>query len=259
MFEIAFAEAKKHARAVYPEEMCGFVIKDKFVPVQNNAADPSTHVEEGCACRLCTFIISSEDTLKYLSSAQMILHSHPNGNQFPSKRDMEAQMSTDIPWGVMYIDEDHEGSFEVWGESLPIAPLLGREFMHGIRDCYSLIRDIYRTGKDELAAQDITQEWPFDSISLIDMARADGWWTGEDDFYSGHFADAGFVEIDRSEARAGDCFMMKFRSDKFNHAGVLITSDLVMHHLSGRLSRREPAGGWSRVAGRWLRYVEDAK
>lgn len=259
MYPEAFMAAKAHAREMYPEEMCGFVIAGAFVPVENCAADPDQHVEEACTCRLCTFVISADDTLKYLPDAQMILHSHPNGNQFPSKMDMEGQLATNVPWGVMFLDEDYEADFEIWGESLPIAPLLGRSFMHGIRDCYSLIRDIYRTGKDELAAQEITTEWPFESITLIDMARSDGWWSGDDDFYSSHFAEAGFVEVDRSEVRAGDCFMMKFRSDKFNHAGVLLSDDMVMHHLPSRLSRREPSGSWARVAGRWLRYVGEQK
>lgn len=259
MYPEAFAQAKLHARSVYPEEMCGFVVNGKFVPVQNQASNPATHVEEKCPCRLCTFVIGGDDTLKYLPVAQMVLHSHPNGVTYPSRMDMEFQMNSGIPWGVMMLDEDRETDFEIWGDTLPIAPLLGRTFMHGIRDCYSLVRDVFRTGSKELARLEISSQFPFDPITLIDKPRGDGWWNGEDDFYSSHFKEAGFVEIPREEARAGDCFMLKFRSDKFNHAGVLVTNDLIMHHLPNRLSRREPAGAWARAAERWIRYAGPSK
>lgn len=259
MYSKAFDQAKDHARFTFPEEMCGFVIGGEFIAVKNNAADPSEHVEELCTCRLCTFVISAEDTIKLLPQAQMVLHSHPNGNAFPSKMDMEGQMLTGVPWGLVSLDEDRIGNFEIWGDSLEIAPLLGRNFTHGIRDCYSLIRDTFRTGKDKLKQMEITSDWPFDPITLINKPRGDGWWAGEDDFYSAHFREAGFVEISREDARAGDCFMLKFRSEKFNHAGVLISNDLVMHHLPNRLSRREPAGAWARAAERWLRYVGEQK
>lgn len=255
MFDEAFTAAKKHARALYPEEMCGFVVDGKFVPVQNVAADPATHVEEGCKCRLCAFQISDQDTLRYFDKAQMILHSHPGGPVHPSKADMNGQMLTGLPWGVVALDEDRMGDFEIWGDSLPIAPLLSRTFMHGIRDCYSLVRDTFRMGKERLAAEGITDAWPYDPITLLDMGRDDGWWNGEDDFYAEHFEKVGFKLITREEARPGDCFLLKIRCDKFNHAGILISNDLIMHHLPMRVSRREPSGVWSRAAERWLRYV----
>lgn len=256
----AFEDAKKHARAVYPEEMCGFVVDEKFIPVQNIARVPDgNHVEENCECRLCTFKISEIDTIKWLDKAEMILHSHPNGPVYPSKQDMIGQMATNIPWGVVALDEDRMGEFECWGDSLPIAPLLGREFMHGIRDCYSLVRDCFRLGREELKAQEITDSWPYDPITLLDMGRDDGWWNGEDDFYAQHFEKVGFKIIQRDEVRPGDCFLLKIRSEKFNHAGVLISNDLIMHHLPSRVSRREPSGVWARAAERWLRYVGEPK
>ncbi len=70
-----------------------------------------------------------------------------------------------------------------------------------------------------------------------------------------HLFKHGWTEIRREDAQPGDCFLAKIRSDKFNHAGVLVSRDLIMHHLPGRMSRREPAGIWARQAGRWLRYA----
>ena len=136
----------------------------EYIPVRNQAADPAVHDEESntCPCRLCSFKISSADRAKHLGSAQMILHSHPNGPVFPSRPDMEGQIATAVPWGIIALDEERIGDPEIWGDQLPVVPLLGRSFMHGIRDCYSLIRDTFRLGREGLAEQDISQNWPLD-------------------------------------------------------------------------------------------------
>ncbi len=256
-FEIAFAEAKIHARAVFPEESCGFIVDDAYIPVDNQAADPAQH-EEGnvnCPCRLCAFKISKADSAKYLGKAQMILHSHPHGPVFPSRLDMIGQIATAVPWGIIALDEDRIGDPELFGDQLPIAPLLERQFMHGIRDCYSLVRDTFRMGREGLMEAGITDEWPLDPIVLKDVPRDDAWWNGEDDFYNVLASSYGWKEITLEEAQPGDVFLNKIESDKFNHAGVLISNDLIMHHLPSRFSRREPSGIWARAAKRWLRYT----
>jgi proteasome lid subunit RPN8/RPN11 len=256
MFEKAFEQAKLHARDKYPEEMCGFVIDGEFVKVDNAADDPATHKTDGtCACRLCAFRIGVADTVNLLPKAQMVLHSHPNGPAYPSKSDMEGQFRTALPWGVICVNESSANDPEIWGDSLPIEPLIGRDFLHCVRDCYSLIRDTFRLGSEELKRLDVTADWPFDPVVLKDFARDDGWWAGDDDLYSDYFQEAGFVEIDGKNLKPGDCFMLKIRSNKFNHAGMLIADDLILHHLPNRLSRREPSGIWSRAAEKWVRYV----
>jgi proteasome lid subunit RPN8/RPN11 len=250
----AFEFAKMHARSVYPEESVGFVVEGRYVPVKNIAADPSAHREEGCFCRLCTFRVSASDTSRFLTIADMILHSHPDGPSAPSKRDMISQIESGVPWGIISLDDERISDPVLWGDQLAIKPLLGRQFMHGISDCYSLIRDIFKTGKDELAATGITKEWPFDPIVLREVPRNDAWWEGDDDLYGLLPPSHGWSRVNSSDVRPGDTFLIKVRSKKFNHAGSLIGSNLIMHHLPGRMSRREPAGLWARQAGQWLRY-----
>lgn len=260
-FKMPFEAAKKHARSLYPEESCGFIVDGAYVPVVNQADDPSSHKEVDCGCRMCAFKISTEDSIKYLARAQMILHSHPDGNLFPSRVDMAGQISTGVPWGIIALDESRTGDPEVWGDQLPIQPLLGRQFMHGIRDCYSVIRDAYRLGSDGLKAQGVTDEWPFAPITLKDVPRNDAWWETDDDLYGQIPFSHGWREVSREDVYPGDCFLMKIRSDCYNHAGVLISKDLIMHHLPSRMSRREPAGLWARQSVKWLRYTgmtEDA-
>lgn len=252
---IAIAAAKAHARAEYPKESCGFIKGDAFTPVANICADAATHDAENpdCACQLCAFLISSEDVLANLD-AEAVIHSHPDGPMYPSAADMEGQMADGRPWGIIALSEDRVSEPWFWGDSLPIRPLIGREFMHGICDCYSLVRDVFRLGKQALAEQGIP-DWPFEPITLLDYPRDDAWWNKDFDLYNLEAFKVGFVEIKREEARPGDAFLCKINSGKFNHGGLLIGNDLLLHHLPARLSRREPAGLWARHAGRWLRYV----
>lgn len=259
----AFNDAKAHARAQFPKESCGVIAGGKYHALENVAKDPSEHQKdnESCDCQLCSFRI---DPSVYASFAaglsgefQFVVHSHPNGPFYPSRADMESQKQTAVPWAIIALDAERAGDPVIWGDSLPIEPVIGRQFMHGVHDCYSLIRDCYRLGKHELVKQDIL-DWPFEPTTLMDMPREDAWWDGDADLYMENFLKAGFMEIDAQDATPGDVFLAKIRSDKYNHGGLLIGNDLILHHLPSRLSRREPAGLWGRQAGVWLRYIGKA-
>lgn len=257
-FEEAFAEAKAHARREFPLESCGLIVSGKYIACENVAADPSEHKEgdRNCNCKRCSFVIDPAVYAKYATGGNIdfVVHSHPNGPFYPSKADMEGQLATAVPWAIIALDDERVGDPICWGDSLPIAPVLGRQFMHGVHDCYSLVRDCFRLGKDELARQDI-HGWPYDPIKLREYPRDDAWWEDNEDLYMKNFIREGFMRIDFEDAAPGDVFLMKIRSSQFNHAGLLLDNGLILHHLPSRLSRREPAGIWARQAGVWLRYV----
>lgn len=238
-----FDAAKQHARKQFPFESCGLVINGVYHPCANVAPDPERD-----------FVIDPRDQVAALKKGrlQAVIHSHPKGPIFPSKADMIGQLETNVPWGIVPLDEDRIADPFFWGGTAPIRPILGREFQHGITDCYAVMRDVYRLGKEKLAEQDI--EWPFDPILFPEIPRDDEWWTSGDDLYSGNFEKLGFHPIDISDARPGDVFLVKLRSNKLNHGGLLMPSGLILHHLPGRMSRREPAGLWARSADMWLRY-----
>ena len=256
-FPVAFQDAKAHARKTFPEESCGLVVNGGYVPCENIAADPEKH-EEGninCSCRLCSFEIDPLVYAKYSAagSIDMVIHSHPNGPFYPSKADMEGQLQTAVPWAIIAIDDERSSNNPtIWGGEMQ--PLVGRQFMHGVTDCYSVIKDAFAMGKDKLAEDGVTNSWPYDPIILPDVPREDGWWETGEDLYVDYLERAGFVQI-KDAPRPGDGFLMKIRSDKHNHGGILISNDLIIHHLPNRLSRREPAGLWGRQASMWLRYV----
>ena len=253
-FTMAFEDAKAHARDVFPEESCGLIVAGKYIRCDNIAEPAVNHIaeDENCACRLCSFEIAAKVYAKHSAKVEMIVHSHPNGPFFPSKADMEGQLLTGKPWAIFALDEERITDRPViWGGDIP--PLLGREFMHGVTDCYALIKDAYALGKDELAKQGING-WPFDPIELPEQPRADAWWEKGEDLYVDNFERAGFTET-REAPQPGDVFLMAIRSSKLNHGGILIGDGLIVHHLPSRWSRREPAGLWGRQAAKWLRYT----
>lgn len=253
------AEIQAHAQEKYPEESCGLIVGGEYVRCENVAPPKETHDEElkyACRCCMCAFEIAPEEYLKY-PQIDAVIHSHPGGPFFPSERDMQGQIDTAVPWGLLMVDEDRASNVEFWGDQLPIPPLIGRQFVHGITDCYSLIRDVYRLGKDKLAEEGITTEWPMGPVFIADVPRSDAWWEQEDrDLYSDLFESRGFHKIDASDVLPGDVFLGSVKSKKLNHGGVYIGHDLIIHHLPTKLSVRSPAGLWARAAKMWVRHKE---
>lgn len=250
-------QAREHAREAYPEESCGLVARGVYVRCDNVAADPATHEPDNkdCGCRLCAFIIASDCLSKHLYTLEGVIHSHPDGRPWPSKADMISQIQTDVPWMIMPLDAELDLPPVIWGGD--IEPVIGREFVHGVTDCMSLIRDVFRLGKDALAEQHI-EDWPYDPIDFKDCAREDEWWLHGESLYEENWKKWGFEKIAESEARSGDVFIAKIRSNVPNHGGVMVGDDTILHHLPNRLSRREPAGIWARNAYQWFRYVGDS-
>lgn len=236
--------AKAHAETLYPEESCGLVVSGAYLPCDNLAEDKVNH-----------FLVDSDLILSHLKAhtLESVIHSHPAPHPAaPSLADMTAQLAMEVPFGIVPVgSEGDAGEPFFWGKGVPQLPLLGRPYRHGVTDCYSVIRDWYRTER---------------SIELPDYARGFGWWQAEDhpDLYEQYFQDTGFIEVDPKDARVGDGLLISFGSrGVICHAGVLCEPGLMLHHPGGdqaydpaRLSRRDPASRWQSHIRRVVRYVD---
>lgn len=253
----------RHALREFPNEACGLIVDGEYLPQFNYAVHPEMN-----------FVIAGEiwkDLADKGKTVEAVVHSHPNGAAYPSARDMQGQIDTDVPWVIVVTDGEVCGGPVMWGDSLPVAPLLGRPFMHGVADCYSLIRDAYRLGKDGIAdpknvslSETISiADWPHEAVVLPDFPRNDEWWRSDGEnasLYLDNFEKAGFRRIQQSDVQIGDVFLMRlgFKSAVPNHGGLYVGGNLVMHHIPTRASRREPLGVWLRSVDVWLRYEGNA-
>ncbi|MDE9430591.1 C40 family peptidase [Xenorhabdus bovienii] len=222
-----------HAQTEYPNECCGLVIqnsrKQQYIPCRNTAPSPteqfSMHPED---------YAEAED----IGTIIAIAHSHPDATTQPSQLDIAQCDLSQIPWVIVSWPE---GDIRTIMPTGGIKPLLGRPFVHGIWDCYAIVRDWYRLERN---------------IDIPDFERSDGWWERGENLYMKNYADAGFTECS-GELQIGDVIIMQVQANEPNHAGVYIGDGLMIHHMYGQLSNRIPYSGyWQERAVKILRYRE---
>lgn len=78
----------------------------------------------------------------------VLVHSHPSGIPEPSDLDTQVQIECGYVWAVIAVDGDGQhvtrvGEPEYFGDGAPHAPLLGRTYLWGVRDCYTLIQGYF--------------------------------------------------------------------------------------------------------------------
>lgn len=219
--------AKQHLKECYPNEGCGVVIGGVFYPLRNIADKP----------RL-SFVMSAID-LADLQDAhgelQAVVHSHPDASPNPSDADRVMAEEFGVEWFIASVSAQDISDFVSFKPEGYEAPLIGRQFAYGTLDCYALVRDYY---KRELG------------IALPDFDRGNNhWWkdkASDFDPFTEHFAEAGFKEVALRAAKPNDAILMQILSTKgrINHCGVYLGNNQFLHHLEGRLSRKDIYGGY---------------
>lgn len=243
-----------HAKEVYPNECCGVVIHGNYHPCTNIANDQTNHFE-----------IDPVDlvALSEIGEVEAIVHSHPNGTTTPSEVDEIQMRLHGVDWvicgcGVDLVTGAWYSDIERHKPSRP-APLLGRDYVHGLQDCYSLVRDYYER---EL------------NIALPDFRRVDGWWedVNHEPLYENNFAKAGFVVVTDATPQKHDVILCRVgRTHHINHAlvfvgdGKLVSENapavigdgLVLHHPHDALSKRDIYGeNWQKRTALVVRHKE---
>lgn len=236
----------EHAKEVYPEEACGYIVGDRgrerYMRCKNVNPKPTDN-----------FSIAAEETdsLREKYELLTLVHSHPDHDATPSELDKLACEETGMPWLIVSIREGEYAGECLFEPSGWKAPLIGRQFYHGVFDCYTIIRDWYYREA---------------GIILPDFEREDDWWHKGGNMYMENFEKAGFYSVGQypAEHRVGDVILMQYRSDVVNHGGVYIDRTLpkehsnmypvpngMIHHLYGRLSDRVVYGS------QWLEITRD--
>jgi proteasome lid subunit RPN8/RPN11 len=218
-----------HAAREAPREACGLAVvvngRLRYMPCRNIAGEAE-------------FAIHPEDQAMAEDRGEVVAvcHSHPYLPPDPSEADRVMCEQTGLPWLIV---NHPTGAHRVITPSGYRAPLIGRPFVHGVLDCYTLVRDYYREAC---------------GIELPDYPREDDWWLKGGNLYLDNFEHAGFVAV-QDGPRAHDVVLMQVAAPVPNHAGVIDADGHLIHHCHGRLSSRDVYGGyWRHVTTHVLRH-----
>ena len=213
------SEILQHAKTETPKECCGLVAvvkgRHRYFPCQNIADTPDEH-----------FVLSGWNEVEDQGEVVAIVHSHPKTNPEPSTADRVACEKSELPWFIVNPNTEGWGYCEPAGFELPY---VGREFVFGVVDCYTLVRDWY------------AREY---GIQLRDYDRRDKFWDRGENLYLDNFAAEGFCKIPVEEVQRGDLILMNLVSPLPNHAAIYMGDQQVLHHVQGRLSSRDVYGGY---------------
>lgn len=226
-------ELRQTAKERYPNEMCGVLTLDgAFIETKNTHPTPSE-----------CFRIDARDlyNLSNEHTVTAIVHSHPKTSAVPSDKDMLSMHTHDLPFVIV---GEHGDVVTHYPKQ---APLLRRPYVHGLYDCFSIVRDYY--------AREL-------GIQINDYERSQHWYEDatHQDLYAENFKAEGFVVVPngKNNLQRHDVLLCRLGNSHFiNHALIYLGDDAsltseetdefvgkpaVLHHNEDELSKRSVLG-----------------
>tara|TARA_E500000331_G_scaffold358220_1_gene423488 strand:+ start:25433 stop:26158 length:726 start_codon:yes stop_codon:yes gene_type:complete len=214
-------DAIVHALEEAPRESCGLVVvisgRLQYFPCENMSDDEeefTLNPEHWARCE-------DEGEIRY------VVHSHPTTGPELSIADKVCCEKGDLEWRVVNPFKKSWASYKPCGYS---APLIGRQWVWNVTDCWTLVRDWF--GEQGIKLRDwerTTTPEEFERRPYFD----DCW------------KETGFYELEEDEQlQKGDCLLMGLTGVKPDHMAVYLGNGDILHHLRARLSSRDVYSGY---------------
>ena len=210
-------DAAKHAEECMPKESCGLLAlikgKETYWPCKNIAESGFEY-----------FIIDPDDWAECEDTGEIIgiVHSHPYDSPQPSDNDKASCEYLDLPSHIYSVRMKEWCSFEPSGWKAP--SLIGRTWIWGKHDCWSLITDYFLEKK-----QINLKFWPRPK-NLKEFAN--------NPYFEKVLTESGFKKVD-NDIQINDILLMEGIYDKLNHVALYIGDQTIFHHNIKQLSCRE--------------------
>lgn len=233
----------------YPNEACGVIVnigkKSQLFVCQNISDHPASQ-----------FLIDPLDYARAEEAGEIsaIWHTHTDSPSTPSDADRAGCEASELPWLItsIYNTGNLENANFVVNEPNLLEPsnfemdLLGRPYIFGIFDCYSLVVDYYK--------RNLGIEMP-----AFNHKRIPQFWQKGMDFFTESADEAevhGFVEVTDESYKEFDLLVFTIKNEIPNHVAIYIGNDTILHHVRDRLSRREQySTGWAKYKTRHFRHI----
>lgn len=229
----------------YPNEACGFILskngKSFAIEVENESPEKETQ-----------FLINPHSYVEAMKLGDIIgvWHSHVDEPPTPSQADIAGCNVSGLQWFIVAIDKLEDVDKFEFSEIVTlnpnqeeIAPIVGRPYVFGVFDCWSLVVDY--------------MQLEFNIKLNRNYPRIEEFWLKDQPLLSKHYQDENLV-IANDELRVGD--ILTFQTDnsgEANHVGVYVGDNKILHHVFGRLSKHDIYGGyWEKHTVLHLRHKD---
>lgn len=214
--EKAALKAIDHAKQVFPEESCGAIINNEYVPFENKADEKEEF-----------FIIDDEvfDSAYLAGVVEVIIHSHNNSPR-ASIGDQVQQKELVVPFGIINLVNNSCTHFVFFGDSIDMEPLKKRHFFYGVWDCFSLMRDYLKLQHD---------------FDIENVPREYGWWMKNESMFESFFDRDDIDFISEPDIQPNDLLFYNLHGTRYlNHCAIMKEDGLVFHHFEGHISQVLP-------------------
>lgn len=216
----------QHAQDVCPNECAGLITQksrvQKYHRLDNVSDNPDEHCEPDPAQYGEVLLWCEENGADVIS----FVHSHTGdgATTLPSAHDTCMCNEFEIPFVIVSLPEGDMRIVEP--KSMP---LIGRPWSLGSYDCWGLVMEFHK----------------LHGVKLNDFRKSYEWWRPEhgENLYHDNYLKEGFIPTGKPP-EFGDMIIFQLQAGVWNHAGIYVGDNQILHHYSGKLSRRDIYSGW---------------